>query len=510
MLGRRGVGKSTLLRKIESIGGTAENVVVFVDIETLRDRPYPDVLIELMIELLAGLRERLKPEAWYRLDQRVKRMRVRRRLAKLTATLRRLLAQPQIAQRTVRELQSRASGASVGGGIKLRHRGQGLDASADAQRRKQREESSEGTEELTKMDGLLNAAVLIRQVLTEAQTALGAKPTLIVLDDFYHVPFDDQPDVLVYLHQVVKNLNIWLKICGVRHRLHPFVEGDPPRGMQIGQDAAEISLDITLERFQAAQTFLEEVLSGICDPLRVPIDVLLTEGGRQRLVLGSGGVARDYLHLIQNALRGANERVPNSSRPHNRVGAEDVNEAAAGLSATKQEDLARDAGPNADAVRARLSDVAKFCLDVNGTNVFLVEGTNLQEQDWGKEIQALADLRLVHQIGNLSVQTGTYRGRRFVGFTLDLSNWTGTRSEKIRQIEFWTPEGRQEARRARLIYTPGAADRPRSAPSETEEPQPNPDAELTGEWVQTDIFSLLGEPAATTDTPVETVEQNAD
>jgi len=162
-------------------------------------------------------------------------------------------------------------------------------------------------------------------------------------------------------------------------------------------------------------------------------------------------------------------------------------------------------------VRERLSDVAKFCLDVNGTNVFLVEGTHLQEQDWGKEIQALADLRLVHQIGNLSVQTGSYRGRRFVGFTLDLSNWTGTRSEKIRQIEFWAPEGRQEAqiRRARLIYTPGAADRPVPA-TVAAEPERKDEDELTGEWVQTDIFSLLGTSDTSSGEPVETVEQHDD
>jgi len=506
VLGRRGVGKSTLLRKIQSVGDEGENVVVFVDIETLRDRPYPDVLIELLIELLDGLRRRLKAEAWYRVDQRIARIRVRRRLAKLTAKLRRLLAQPQVAQRTVRELQSRASGMSAMGTLRLRLRGQGVDATGARSRRRERAESSEGTEELTKMDGLLSAAVLIRDVLTAAQNAIGDKPTLIVLDDFYHVPSDDQPDVLAYLHQVVKNLNIWLKICGVRHRLHPFVEGDPPRGMQVGQDAAEVSLDITLERFQAAQTFLEQVLSGICSPLDVPIDVLLTDGGRQRLVLGSGGVARDYLHLIQNALRNANERVPNPARPHNRIGAEDVNEAAAGLSALKQQDLARDAGPDADAVRARLSDVAEFCLDVNGTNVFLVEGTHLQEQSWGKEIQALADLRLVHQIGNLSVQTGSYRGRRFVGFTLDLSNWTGTRSERISQIEFWTAEGRQQARRARLIYTADSAQRPAPTPAA----EPHDDEELTGDWVQTDIFSLMNHQGGSIDTPVKMVEQVED
>ena len=113
-------------------------------------------------------------------------------------------------------------------------------------------------------------------------------------------------------------------------------------------------------RLCTAQTLLERVLSGICEPLQISIQILLTEGGRQRLVLGWGDVARDYLHLTQDALRNANERVPNPSRPHNRISAEGVNEAAAGASALKQEDFARDAGPNAYAVRQRPSDVAKF------------------------------------------------------------------------------------------------------------------------------------------------------
>jgi hypothetical protein len=102
-------------------------------------------------------------------------------------------------------------------------------------------------------------------------------------------------------------------------------------------------------------------------------------------------------------------------------------------------------------------DVHRYC--VNKTNVLLVEGPALQEEEWGKEIQALADLRLLHEFGNLSDKRGTYRGRRFVGFTLDLSNYTGTRSEQITQIDFWTREGKQAARNANLIYTPGASER---------------------------------------------------
>lgn len=115
VLGRRGVGKSSLLRKIEDSGTDTDVAVVFIDIETLRDRPYPDVLIEMLIKLLDGLRKRLAPDDWYRLDKGLRRTMVRRRLARLTATLKRLLAQPQVAQRTVRELQSKATASRCGG-----------------------------------------------------------------------------------------------------------------------------------------------------------------------------------------------------------------------------------------------------------------------------------------------------------------------------------------------------------------------------------------------------------
>lgn len=494
VFGRRGVGKSTLLRKIESLGKDTRTEVIFVDIETLRGRPYPDVLIELLIELLTALERRLRPPR-KRIDVQLRRRKTLRRLRSLISIMRRLLDEPQVAERTIRELRSKRARASGSLSLDLKilkraHAG----ASAAAGVSSQRESSREARFLESKMDGLLGAAVLIRSALEEAHKHLGDEATLIVLDDFYHIPYGDQPDVLAYLHQTVKNLDIYLKVCGVRHRVQPFVEGDPPRGMQLGQDAGEVSLDITLERFQAAQHFLEKVLEGICHPLGVDVDLLVTEGGRQRLVLGSGGVARDYLYLTQMALRNANERPTNPSRPHNRIGAEDVNEAAAALSAQKQQDLALDAGPMADQLRERLTDVAKFCLDVNGTNVFLIEGTKLQEEDWGKEIQALSDLRLVHQIGNLSVQTGSYRGRRFVGFTLDLSNYTGTRSERIRQIEFWTRTGKQDIRRASLIYTPGASARiPASARAK---PEADEEEILEGEWAQTDIFDFLSEPAS--------------
>ena len=111
----------------------------------------------------------------------------------------------------------------------------------------------------------------------------------------------------------------------------------------------------------------------------------------------------------------------------------------------------------------------------------------------GESRSSLADLRLLHRFGSLSVQTGTYRGRRFIGYTLDLSNYTGTRSERIAQIEFWTPTGKQQARRASLIYEPGASKRTpaKKAAAATGEDAlfeaEASDEQLPGDWTQTTI-----------------------
>ena len=163
---------------------------------------------------------------------------------------------------------------------------------------------------------------------------------LIVLDDFYHVPYGDQPDVLAYLHQIVKNLGIYLKICGVKHRIQPFVEGDPPRGLQPGQDAGEVSLDITLERFTTAQTFLEQLLPAFREPFEISLSmtssptVVVSDWFLAPAVsLGTTSTSRSR----RSGSRTSAGRTP--TRPHNRIGAEDVNEAAADMSAQKQEDL---------------------------------------------------------------------------------------------------------------------------------------------------------------------------
>lgn len=459
VLGRRGVGKSTLLRKVEQLRRESGGAVVFLDLETLRGVPYPDVLIRLLSTLLSVLGAELRrqrPRGGPRAQLR--QMRLHRDIQRLRRDLETLLEEPQAAEHTVRRLRSRRRQRGFAGDISIAGAAQrlrfGLNAKLSDRRDHVEDQALEARFVRTKMDGLYSAAPLIRGVLERTTVALAGPPSLLILDDFYHVATDDQPRVLAYLHQVVKNLNIFLKVSAVRHRLNPFEESDPPVGLQPGHDANELSLDLTLGQFAAARTFLEHVLDGICAPLGIPVDKAVAEGARTRLVLGSGGVARDYLNLARMALRRASERPHRTYLPKNRITVEDVNEASAELQTQKQDDLRHDSGESAERLRARLSDLARFCLDYNGANVFLVEATHLHETAWGNEIEALADLRFIHEVGNISVRSSDFRGKRFVAFTLDLSNYTGTRSERINQIEFWKTEGKSQLRRVGLIYEP--------------------------------------------------------
>ena len=201
--------------------------MIFVDIETLRGRPYPDVLIELLKELLDHLAARLRADG---LRKSWRRRNLLRRVSTLSEALSQLLQEPQLAEHTVTKLRSQANRAAkdwsftATGRFGARGPGAATDgaASGGVSGLSEQSDAEQATVaarfEKSKMDGLVEAAIFIREILGEAQKEL-AVPTLVVLDDFYHIALDDQAEVLAYLHQVVKGLDISLKVCGVERLL---------------------------------------------------------------------------------------------------------------------------------------------------------------------------------------------------------------------------------------------------------------------------------------------------
>jgi hypothetical protein len=188
----------------------------------------------------------------------------------------------------------------------------------------------------------LHRHILDYQRLFRQLSTLSAGDSYLFLDDLYHIRRADQPQVVDYFHRIAKGSSLWLKIGTIRHRTQWYVHGDPPVGVKLGDDADEIDLDLTLEKYSLAKDFLTKVLRSFvndCGNLSIPL--ILNEGAIDRLVLASGGVVRDFLAIFRRAVDVARERGEDHRGP--KIGSEDVNVAAGEHEGSKREELKRDA-----------------------------------------------------------------------------------------------------------------------------------------------------------------------
>jgi hypothetical protein len=131
---------------------------------------------------------------------------------------------------------------------------------------------------------------------------LAEGPTFLLLDDLYHIQLNDQSQVLDYFHRIAKGSNLWIKVGTIRHRSRWYVFGHPPYGIKLGDDAEEIDLDVTLEKYDLTKRFLLKILENFARSCGLQLDEFLTDGARDRLVLASGGVARDFLTIFRRGL----------------------------------------------------------------------------------------------------------------------------------------------------------------------------------------------------------------
>lgn len=444
--GRRGVGKSTTLAVLQRRAEAQGARVIFVDVETHKSRSYPDVLIEIVIDILRAI----QPKGWQQ-RQRTLRREVKE-LLNVLAALRD--AGSEVTQSTDSELtQSTESKIRLQGGIAKQYAK--LSATSVGSRARQTRTSQTSTQTRQKEEFLRDLAPAISQVLENAARLLeGSNPLLVVLDDFYFIAKDKQPLVLDHLHSFTKRSNVWLKIGSVHSRTQSFADGDPPLGMQPPHDLQHLSLDVGLADFATAQTFLEEVANGVLAPAGLKIRDVLTKTARERAVLIAGGaVARDYFDLLiaaadagwEAAQRGSEKAEPFA------IGAEHV-QAAAGLRLQrKQTDLRNDAGRDAPPLESRFDDLVKF-VRTRDTFFFLVRREHMDTY-WGREIVELEDLRFVHRIVTTRPNTAAWRGVDTVVFMMDFAALVSKRMQKA-PVEFWKPRRSDELRRAEWVYEP--------------------------------------------------------
>jgi len=266
-----------------------------------------------------------------------------------------------------------------------------------------------------------------QQILRDA-LLIAERPVFVFLDDFYYLPRASQPSVLDLLHGMVRDVHAWLKVASIKH-LTRWWQASPPMGLQSGQDAEIIDLDITLQDPARAKGFLEGVLYVFAKRAGIAsLSQVFRSEALDRLVIASGAVPRDYLVLATSALERARRREKART-----VGVQDVNQAAGDAGAAKKQELEEDMASNvgsAERTLGTLATIRQFCLEEKGFTYFLVDFRDREMSPASYTfLTDLMDVRLLHLI-EASVSDSHEAGKKYEAFMLDLSEYTGSRLKK--------------------------------------------------------------------------------
>jgi hypothetical protein len=468
VFGRRGSGKTSLLRKARADLSLKRVPSAFIDLEAFKGHAYPDVLLSVLIETLnafdrwlegAGVSPASKTSWWKRVFggapdrpplERKGVGEVRAEVQANVRTLMELLHAEDRAQLTSREstTQNLTTSDAVTGkaslGVSGAQVGVGASSSTDEVSSQAREVTEASTRDKIQF---LHRRIIDFQKLFEKIVALSGSDAFVFLDDLYHIRRQDQAKVLDYFHRIVKGRSVWVKIGSIRHRTEWYHHGDPPVGLKIGDDCDDIDLDVTLEKYEIAKSFLLKILDQLVVEAGLQSHTdLLAAGGTERLVLASGGVARDFLTIFRRTIDVARER--GETHRGERINAEDVNVAAGEHDPAKRDELKRDTLEERALLERALLAIQDFCIN-NKANCFLVQRDT---ESKGHDILGeLVDLRFVHVVASRTT-VRDIPGKLFTAYMLDISQYTGERRRReMEMISFWKRSELDKIRRSSFV-----------------------------------------------------------
>ncbi len=361
IFGRRGSGKSCLLVEYLSTAPRKKVTPVYVLADEFKKLAYPDILIRLLVEILEAL-SRSRP--WYR--------RLLGRRSPIRSSVTELRALLDVAEESVvsegTELRT-ADKASAK--ISAGHLGDAALGSAAEETR-----SKTASFKARKIDSLERHLKDYKNGIVEVTRDWSASRGCVLVDDFYLIPQEWQPDVIDYLHRLLRDTDVYLKIATIRHRTTLLKKHPQTIGVELAQDVEEINLDRTLEDLEATQGFLSGMLKSIAEKAGVhDVSDLLNPDSQQALTLASGGVPRDFLNIFVHAIEAA--QAEGKSRW---VTPKHIYKGAGRLSyQTKLRNLREDANADAGGLERVFVDLVKFCLREKRKTGFLVSQEEAQQ-----------------------------------------------------------------------------------------------------------------------------------
>jgi energy-coupling factor transporter ATP-binding protein EcfA2 len=382
IFGRRGSGKSCLLVHFHRAIAPESNIKsIYIDADEIKRLGYPDVLIRLLLtvtEQLPGPRRN-----WF---QRLLR-RPPTPLERQAGELRGLLDLAEQAEVTAEDKQARERQAEMSLSHGPAKGGAGASASASSAR------TSTFKEE--KLDTLERHFQDYKRVISTAVDRSPYQMAAVIVDDFYLFHLAIQPDIVDYLHRLVRGTDLYLKLGTVRYRTALLRHEGQPIGVDPAQDVEEINLDRTFEDVSSTEDFLRLMLDSMAQKVNIESGrEFISEDGLLALTLASGGVPRDYLNTLVDGIVAAR------ALRQARVTPRSVYKGAGRVSyRTKLANLREDTGQDTDAIERVFRDLAAFCLKEERKTGFLISQTEVTDHEAEHDVvQQLMDFKLIHVI----------------------------------------------------------------------------------------------------------------
>lgn len=420
IFGRRGSGKSCLMVHYLRSAKKHPILPIYVLADEYKRLTYPDILIRLILQIM----EEVASEQPF-----LKRLVNKRSLlSKSMQELRSLLDMAGEAD-VVEDRMSRSAKATQ---AELKAEGIGragakMTAEASAART-----SSFKEHKLELLERHLHDHK--SAILTAIQETL-FKRACVLLDDFYLIPRHWQADVIDYLHRLLRDSDIYLKVATIRHRTTLSRNHPQTIGVELSQDVEELNLDRTFEDVEATQNYLSNMLGWMAVETGLP-DVINTHFNPEAvlaLTLASGGVPRDFLNIFVNAVD-----VSLNAGSNKWLTPKFIWKGAGRLTyQTKLRNLREDADESTARLERLFVDLLQFCLSEKRRTAFLI--SQEEAQRFGREhnlIQQLMDMRLIHVIES-DTSAASRRSGRYEAYTLDFSLFMEPRRRKIDIVEFW-------------------------------------------------------------------------
>jgi energy-coupling factor transporter ATP-binding protein EcfA2 len=468
VFGRRGSGKSSLLRKTAADLTIDRRPIAFVDMETFKGHSYPDVLISVLIKSLREFEKWLhgaatnpgtKTTFWKKLFgtkpsrppfDKKNTIELSVKLKELISTLEDQLQKPESSENELRETKN--SNSKVDGELKTGGKTSVINIESRVglavQDEKGRALISKYTSHKTEY---LHQNILKFQQFFQELSILSDGSSFLILDDLYHIKKSDQASVIDYFHRIAKGNGVWLKIGTIKHRSQWYQHSDPPLGVKLGDDAKEINLDISLEKFETLREFLKKILANlISEKSSFHTKDLINPTALDRLIIASGGVTRDFVGIFSNSIAIARNRGEGHHRG-SKIGAEDINAAAGEYDGNKREEFKLDTAEDRTQLEEAFQRLVTFCTEQSKCNVFLISqkltGTTKDA------IDQLIDLRLIHPVKSRVTLKKGAAGELYEAYMLDVSQYTASRKvHDFHMIDLSSSEKDEEIRRASLVF----------------------------------------------------------